>query len=346
MSVTLLTKDSHTLLLEEAETAAREWFLLQQDRELNSDERQAFERWLNADTLHRACFDDMELIWQGLGQVDREGIEPEPLSEPGGVDGRWHSLSWPAMVGMAAAMVVAVWLTLTPLLPDADAHLFYTTAIGEISELSLDDGSRVTLGADSAIEVWFEDHQRRVVLTQGQAFFDVVKDPTRPFFVAIDSTTVRVVGTRFEVHRNLNRVKVSVEEGVVEVVRRSPEPRQTGTFTSDAQTTTLTAGQQVRASRSQLDAVTSLEIEDVAIWRSGRLVYRDAPLSEVIADVNRYRTGGISLGTQSLKNLKVTTSFSIEQTQSVVSMLEESLPVVVHYEAGDRILILPKSSAR
>jgi len=80
----------------------------------------------------------------------------------------------------------------------------------------------------------------------------------------------------------------------------------------------------------------------LASWRDGRLVYHNARLSEVIADANRYYPGSIVLGAQHLENLQVTTSYSVDQVETMVSMLEQSLPLVVHRDSEGRILILPK----
>ncbi|GAB3091576.1 DUF4880 domain-containing protein [Aestuariicella hydrocarbonica] len=253
-------------------------------------------------------------------------------------------------VASAAVLVVGslVWMyggESGPALPELQT---YRTAISEIRELPLTDGSVVTLGAESILTVKFEEGKRQVQLKRGQAFFNVAKDLNRPFFVATRHATVRVVGTRFEVYQNLDQVKVSVEEGVVEVMRNSAAspPHVQSRLSDPLQEQTLVAGQQVKASAVGIGRVQQLVGYKVAGWRDGRLEYRDTRLADVIADVNRYRDGKISLGTESLKNTKITTSFSVDQVDTVVSMLEKSLPVTVHQESDGRVLILPKSTGQ
>ena len=245
----------------------------------------------------------------------------------------------PQMGGACAALILAAVFLFDSNLSGLGDVERYETAVSEIQTLSLADGSTVTLGANSQIEVSFSEGKRWVDLNRGQAFFDVSKDPARPFYVATSSATVRVVGTRFDVRRNRDKIKVTVEEGIVGVVRSA---RTTDRVNTDKPTSSqqLLAGEQLRVNSQGMSEVTP--VEAVASWRDGRLVYRNARLAEVIADANRYYKGTITLGAVHLENLEVTTSYSVDQVDTMVSMLEQSLPLVVHREAGGRVLILPK----
>src|SRR4029077_5426176 len=77
----------------------------------------------------------------------------------------------------------------------------YATALGEQRSLALSDGSTVQLDSLSKIRIRYGEHDRPVVLLQGQALFHVAKDTTRPFIVDIGQTRVRAVGTQFDVYR-------------------------------------------------------------------------------------------------------------------------------------------------
>lgn len=356
---------------EQAEGEAREWFLLQQERELNASEQEAFEAWAQEDILHQECFQQLHQIWNGLAEA--AALAQAPQRQPSGILS-WHqkisawfsggvfsdgffsssvgaalNMRW-AIASVAATVIVvsAVWITAVNF-PVVPAPQVYSTGISEVKEIPLSDGSLVTLGADSRMLVDFQQDSRHVSLSKGQAFFDVAKNREKPFYVATHHATVRVVGTRFEVYQNLDQVKVSVEEGVVEVVRnavkKTPEllSNDTSSIKNALDKRVLTAGHQVRTSAQIMGEVTELNDLEVASWRQGRLVYRDAQLSDVIADVNRYRQGEILLGTEPLKHVRITTSFSVEQVDTVVSMLEKSLPLSVHYESEGRVLILPKT---
>ncbi len=329
------------------EAEARDWFLLQQERELTVAEHEEYQQWLKLDSFHREAYQQLVDIWQGIGElelpVDHESSGSLLTSSAQFVRNAWAELlGITRITPFALASIVAImavstfWLVSSEL--DHVQSLQYRSDIAQVKTVTLEDGSAVTLGADTQIEVAFTADRRDVRLLKGQAFFEVSKDQQRPFFVDADKAGVMVVGTRFEVYKQLDQINVTVEEGVVKV-SSNPQPDF-----SSPETETLTAGQTLVSHTGQQIVRSTVDANSVSPWRDGRLVYRDTALANVVFDVNRYRETKIILGTESLKRLKVTTSLSVNQTDSIVSMLEQSLPVVAHQETSDRILILPKSS--
>lgn len=230
----------------------------------------------------------------------------------------------PARLGFAAlclALMIAGGVMLRPATPE------YRTRIAEIRELKLDDGSRVTLGARSEISrIAFSDDSRRVKMGVGEAFFEVAKAPDRPFLVEAGDTLIRVVGTRFDVKFDGAAVKVSVLEGVVRVM-----PGKAGTSAADRPYVTLSAGEQaiVPNMAATLPRPTAIRGTPPGSWREGRLSYADAPLSEVIADANRYRTGRITIVSPSLRDEPVTAAFKTSETDQMLDMLATGLNVQV-----------------
>ncbi len=324
---------------------ACDWFMLQQERELNQAEQLAFSDWVKASEAHKASYDEFHLVWQGLDVVGRgsegQALRAEPVTLLDRIKDLFtiESFGLPQMGGACAALLLAALFMLDPSVSEQGEFERYQTAVSETQKQILADGSTVTLGANSQIEVSFSEAKRRVDLIRGQAFFEVSKDPARPFYVATGSATVRVVGTRFDVRRNRDKIKVTVEEGIVEVMRSASTETVTDAEAA-VESKRLLAGQQVRVNPQVMGEV--VPVETVASWREGRLEYRNARLAEVIADANRYYEGSITLGAAHLENLEVTTSYSVDQVDTMVTMLEQSLPLVVHREAGGRVLILPK----
>lgn len=333
--------------MDRIETEARDWFLLKQERELSIEEHRQYQQWLVLTDQHGKAYQRLEEIWQGLGELE--------LSRSSDSSSSWLSvitqffgdslsgfrrftLAAPFAMASVVAIIMVSTLWLANGVWDNDSVIQYRSDIAQVKTIDLDDGSQVILGADTQIEVSFQGNRRDVRLLKGQAFFDVAKDELRPFYVDAEKASVMVVGTRFEVYKQLDQVKVTVEEGVVKVA-----PTAQADFSADL-VKTLTAGQKLVSDATSMSDVSAVDSASVSPWRDGRLVYRDAALANVVFDINRYRQAKIILGTESLKKLKVTTSLSVDQTDSVVSMLEQSLPVVAHKETDDRILILPKSS--
>lgn len=335
---------------------ARSWFMLRHERNLSPREEAEFERWME-EPSHRASYRQLEQVDRGLQAIAATAEGERLRTQTGWRERLQKTLSGflrgaPAPVS-ALAMALVVFMAVglasinlgTP--GSGPAPGSYNTGIAQTRTVTLQDGSEITLGADSQIEFTFAERRRDIALLKGQAFFSVAADPARPFFVNTDNASVRVVGTRFDVHRAPGGVKVSVEEGIVDVTHVAHvdhKSRKENRSTAAARVRLL-AGQRVRVSAEGSGNVETIGADELASWRRGKLVYRDARLSEVVADANRYRPGGILLGAPQLAELRVTTSFSVNQVETMISMLEQSLPVSVYREADNRIVIWPRTTA-
>jgi transmembrane sensor len=156
----------------------------------------------------------------------------------------------------------------------------YETRPGERRQIALADGSQITLAPASRLRAASRWRPRALSLERGEAFFVVAHQDDQPFTVQAGDALVRVVGTRFNVHRGADRdVRVEVEQGVVQV---SEGPN------GQDRAVTLRAGQMAVADARGLTVGVLAQPELAGGWRQGRLAYDDAPLAEVVADLNRY----------------------------------------------------------
>lgn len=162
----------------------------------------------------------------------------------------------------------------------------YATHKGEMRQVALEDGSVVTLNTDSRLSVRFTRTARKIELTQGEALFDVAKDPDRPFTVAAGLTLARAVGTSFTVARLADRpVQVLVGEGVVEVGRQR-----------DQRVTPVRIGANTRAIDPGLapgevivtEPVDENELRRELAWRDGRIAFEGATLQQAASEFARY----------------------------------------------------------
>ncbi|MCK7597803.1 FecR domain-containing protein [Microbulbifer sp. CAU 1566] len=324
--------------IRQVEAEAREWFMRRSERALDSSEQSAFDAWMQK-AQNRDAYRRLQQIDRSLAALaaSEEGARlRQPLGFGSLLAKLQGFLGVSPVTGLAFActlMLAVGTLYLAPWQSEPAAQA-YTSALAQVRNITLEDGSEVTLGGDTAIETSFSSGRRDVKLLRGQAFFRVSKDPTRPFYVIAKGAEVRVVGTRFDV-RSGSEVKVTVEEGIVDVARQ----KVSGSAPADK--VRLLAGQQVSVSESRLSPVRNVESGRVAGWRQGKFSYRDAPLSEVVADANRYRKHRIIIGTRELETLRVTTAFNADQADILVAMLEQSLPVRVFKEPDGRVVIWP-----
>ncbi len=339
------------------EAAASEWLVKMSERALSPQERAQFEGWLAADPEHQRVYRAQQRAWIAIAALPhlldetlagtgwsahREGQEEDraaalvvvrPRPRPQRRRRMW-AVAIAACLLLAAIGAWSRWVPMMPFGPQV-----HETSIARVKDITLEDGSLITLGASSRIAVDFSAHERRVTLLRGEAFFEVARDTARSFFVVADATEVRVVGTKFDVHRGIGSVRVSVLEGRVEVTRARPAARPQTPRTA-APKRVLGAGEAVMADGAgALAKPDPVNLPDVGAWRSGRLVYVDARLRDIVADVNRYYGGSIEIADPRVGDLQLTTTFRADQIDDMLAVFTRALPVQATRTGHDRIVL-------
>jgi transmembrane sensor len=298
-----------------------------------ADERATFDDWLARSPAHAAAYDEALRTWRDLSAMRNDAQYRTLLGAPT-LRERWVSVlrapRWTAMAGGAAAVALIVWLGFA-----LDAFSFLrrptqlATLVAEVRETTLPDGTRVVLGAESQLSFEVGGSVRHAAVTGGDAYFAVTRDPARPFTVAIGDVQVRVVGTQFEIRRRSDEVSVAVAEGAVDVSRTD----------ASGASVRLQRGEALIARYGGASTVRSIEPTDVAAWRSGRLVYDNAELRDVVADANRYARSRIVIADEQLTGLRVTTSFRASQVEGMIETLQAALPLVAERQANGDIVL-------
>ena len=257
------------------------------------------------------------------------------------------------VLGMAAGMLLAIGASLTVFKPWSgpdDSHLQkYFARIGEQQTMEMADGSVITLNTGGQLVVDYSGPARRILLERGEAYFEVVEDPNRPFTVDLGVRSVTAVGTAFNIRKTPEHYQVAVIEGAVSLhrltdeVSSSPPP-----LSADGQTVLISTPGQRRVEagwvaefdvgRDELTAFRPESMDRYRDWRGGLLDFDREPLYQVIQELNRYSRKKILIEDASVMELKVYTVVSIQDIDSALSNLELVLPVEVtrHY---DRIVI-------
>ncbi|PQA87167.1 FecR family protein [Hyphococcus luteus] len=338
---------------ERLEREAADWFAAMHSGETTPELRQRFEAWLHGDRTHKIAYREFEQVYRDLDHVAVEaGVDVDGAlvrQKAGWVELVAGWLRRPAFALVAAALMaipVAAYLT-TREAPGDLIHAAapdYVTKTAEIRDITLEDGTRVTLGARSKIATAFTPKERRVTLLEGEAFFEVTKDPDRPFYVAAQDTLVRVVGTKFDVKRSAEIVHVSVLEGIVEVMK--PDNIEKAIETADSSAfdkQILTAGERVSAARRvALPEARQVETAKPGVWREGRLAYEDASLAEIVADVNRYYDRRVRIATSDVGDLRSTIAFNSSEIDQFFDVIETIQPVSIDRAASGDIIIKRK----
>lgn len=339
---------------------AHHWRSRMADGGLSASEQIDFDGWL-ANPNHANAFLEAERLWETLGAIEYPSSVDQPIPfeiiRNGLLEGRRMIVDcWQSFTGkfVLASIVcsIAVLTVMSMESPSEPAAIVnyeqrrYTTGRGEIEVITLTEGSRITLGARSNIDITISDTKREAHLHSGVAFFEVSRSPGRDFTVEASNAKVRVLGTAFDVQNKSDGLYVAVEEGIVRVSYPTPD---SGTSSSDVyrqpdsdgptSEVTLLAGQGVNASGHRgLGQVTKVDATSVGAWRSGQLVYVRATLAEIIEDVNRYSTQPIRVGPVA-KALTLSGTFNANDTDALLTTLEVALPVRIEERSGIRFLV-------
>ncbi|MFN8627013.1 MAG: FecR domain-containing protein [Candidatus Binatia bacterium] len=309
---------------------AAAWALRLQNGALTRSERAALECWRAADPRHDSAFLLAQQSWADLAGMKRapgydDLLDPPTLRER--VLTGWTAWT-PVPIAAAALLALLIGAGIFFWGGMSSGIATHETRVAQIEKVDLADGTIVTLGGDSRIEVTFSRQQRRVDLVRGEALFQVAKDAARPFLVRALDATVRVVGTQFDVRRGEDQLCVAVLEGVVEVV--PPAPDRAASSSSEAlHKRVIMPRQQIVANTGQWDtaSVSGVNADAFASWRTGRLFYDGVPLREVVADLNRYYRGHIRVASEELGAMRVTTSFRVGQIDQMIATLAIALPL-------------------
>jgi transmembrane sensor len=206
----------------------------------------------------------------------------------------------------------------------------HSTAVGERRKLTLEDGSTVELAGSSSLSVDFSAEARRVVLHDGEAFFDVVRDGTRPFVVQAADGSSQALGTSFDVKRQGTEVTVAVVEHAVAV-------------SSAGNRVVVEQGQQIRYGTRRLGKVGEADLARVEAWRRDRLIFHETPLGEVIADLERYRGGRIVMTDARLRDIPVTAVFDARQADAALDTIASSLAIRLRRVTGLLVVLSPNA---
>lgn len=318
---------------------AAELFLRRRSGDWNETDERGLAAWLDASMVHRACFESVERMWDDAGRAAGSpgvrGLRAEALAASP------QPRRWPRMAALAATLVLvlaagglgAMVLRSSPGFKHEAPAQVYRTAVGERATINLADGSRLLLNTSSEVKVDFSGRRRGLQLVSGEAWFDVAKDPSRPFVVRAGGHTVTALGTSFDVRMEpQGALKVAVVEGRVAVGALG------GAHVSDVR-----AGERIDV---QGEAAVLRPAGPVAgDWRQGRIEFVSATLAEAVVEMNRYRRTPIVVTDPKVGRLRVSGVFYTGEGSGFLDALPITHPVSVRVTQSS-VLIGPASDKK
>ena len=335
----------NTQILDEASA----WFVEFNEGEVSVQSREAFAVWLKASPEHVRAFLAVSATFDDLGHLgdsctcnpqalidrilaegnvvplgSRETPAPTNFHAVSGVSSNGTATDFAAEGGLkrrrrgrqwlaAAAAVVLAFLG-AALWHFSPAGM-YSTGIGEQRLVKLADGSIIELNAESRVHVSLGNYQRRVDLLEGQALFRVAKDPKRPFIVRSDTTSVRAVGTQFDVNRHVADTVVTVLEGRVAIAGGANLAKETETPLY------LSAGEQVIVTAQVASKPAHPNVAAATAWRERKLIFSSSSLPDVAREYNRYHEKRLVVADPALAEFRISGVFSASDSTSLIAFL-------------------------
>ena len=289
------------------------------------------------------------------GETGERHRTPPPLQVLGGVkDVRRFHLAPPrrsrAHWGVAAAVVAvacsaALWLevserTHSPAAVATVPMREIVTRRGQRAAFNLSDGTRVMLAAESRLRIPSGYNTPvaggRPVYLEGQAWFEVRHDSTRPFEVRTSAGIARDLGTEFVVsaYPDTKGMRVAVAQGVVAV--RVP---------SAAPLLTLVPGDVATLDTAGVATITrGANLAPYFAWKDGTLVFDGARLGDALTELGRWYDLEIRLADPSLTERLLTATFANEPSPQVIERIARALHLEARREGG--VVTLVASTAR
>jgi transmembrane sensor len=291
---------------------AIEWFVCLQSEHCSSEEQSHFEAWLAKNDNHYAAYEEAQRVWANM-----DGLKSLPIP---GLDEARSAKPRKSTVAQFASLVFFI-LTTTLLAGtwlEYSAHTInYVTLMGEHRSVELADNSHINLNTDTRLSVRISLLHRDVVLTQGEALFDVTHSQLRSFNVQVGDLSIRDVGTRFNVRKQAQGATISVLEGEVELNNDRSVNKER-----------LVAGHQLSYTEtSGLGQLGDLETDKVTAWLNGQLVFKHTPLREVMAELERYHPIQFNFVDPKLAQETLSGTFNSDDIDPFLHALESILPI-------------------
>lgn len=298
------------------EQRAALWLVRREQPDWSPEDQAALDAWLDESMAHKAAYWRLEHGWReadriaALGPASRDAVAP-PASAA-----RWRPLAAAASL-VAIIAFGAVELSRSGPEPVVVAQHF-ATPVGGRRIVPLVDGSKVELNTATTMRTAVTAEHREVWLDRGEAYFEIAHMANHPFVVHAGSRTVTVLGTKFSVRREGDRVTVSVVEGRVKVDDAGQ---------ADAVPTAILTAGDVAVARGPATLLAAKSEERVAsalAWRDGMLNFDRTSLADAVREFNRYNRKQITIADAETGDIRIGGSFQAANVDAFVRLLHDA----------------------
>jgi len=332
-----MSSGAHDTSLNEIDLEALGWLVLMEHGPLSPQEQLRFQAWVAADIRHkgaviRARAASLRLERLGALAGGRSVLQPpapRALLRPRNITRRRMLVA--AAAAAAGLAGITAWLGNERL---QDSGTLYTSNVGELKKVTLQDGSVLTMNTQTKLRVHYTRERRDISLERGEVMFTVAHDATRPFEVRVGQWTALAVGTEFAARRlNEATTDITVTEGIVQMLAPNRKDSDAAPRLTANQKATLGGGGTIEVSQ-----ISATEMGGQLAWRTHLVVFSGVPLREALVEMNRYSRKRIAVDDPEISQRRIVGVFSTADSQTFLSAVKATLGVEA-VESGDTVLL-------
>jgi transmembrane sensor len=310
------------------EQEARYWVTRLVSGDATTLDAEALKGWCAQSPAHRAAFIAATRLWKDLGPAGRDLLSQGdlPAWSPPNVTRRMFLGAGGALAATAAGYAIVkppldLWPSLNELAAD------YRTATGEQRHITVAGDVSVRMNTQTSIAVSSPaDATDRITLIAGEASFTTAPEMRKPLIVLAGNGRAIARKAQFDVRNVGATVCVTCFDGEVRV-------EQAG------RTVSIGPKQEVRYDADNMGAAVAIDPGETAAWQDGFLVFRFTPLSDAVAEINRYRPGKVVLMNQALGPNLVNGRFRIQKIDDVLVWIERAFGATARSLPGGIVLL-------
>lgn len=322
------------------------------DRGLSDEEMQELTRWVSQHEENHRQLLQMAAFWDNLSVLNELSalfpLDSMATQEPKHKKRFAIAASISAMLVTGALMITQqTWLPTTMGMAGYQSQAF-TTSVGQFDTLILSDGSTVVLNTASKLVIDFTPEHRKLFLEDGEANFDVAKDPSRPFTVHVGENTFTALGTIFNVQKNSEQaMELVVTEGRVLVAQgdETLEDLTQAISTSVGTTgnaTIVASGQKAKIEPNLRAPIIQLPVQAIEkdlAWQQGMIIFEGESLDKALDEVSRYTATEFEIVDSSIAQIKIAGFFKAGDIDGLIESLHSNFSIQATYAMPNTILL-------
>ncbi|PIE48202.1 MAG: hypothetical protein CSA42_00210 [Gammaproteobacteria bacterium] len=334
--------------------SAARWLSLSMDSDFKPEQEAELEKWLEKDLSNRQAFEEMSRVWNrfeclshvyakkdiNIEESDQAWHKDKPFQRLKNIFSSLYSLKFAFSIAVFGLIIFFCFpfIYKDSFEPLTSISVEYTKK-GEQKNIILDDGSVLEMNVNTLLIVEMSKKLRKIKLDKGEVFFKVSPDEKRPFEVVTPLCITRVLGTSFNVRNRKGQVSVDVKQGRVRV---SACPSGLGDMRIQSLVLTGDRGVDIGAD-GRFAPLRKSSINNVLAWKQGKVIFNNAPVSEILEELELYHPVKIELKADEIKNSGISGSFYMRDLDETLSLI--SIAASLKIEKKSEHLIILKSNS-